>query len=86
MGAFIAILSLVFILGMPLMLIVALANIGRLQRELERMQESLVLILAAINSRRKASEKAEVSAETTKPIETSAEEVATEDVVEKKEE
>lgn len=85
MGAFIAILSLVFILGMPLMLIVALANIGRLQRELERMQESLVLILAAINSRRKASEKAEVSAETTKPIEKSAEEVATEDVVEKNE-
>ena len=57
MGAFIAILCLVFILGMPLMLIVALANIGRLQRELERMQESLVLILAAINSRRKVSEK-----------------------------
>ena len=30
MGAFIAILCLVFILGMTLMLIVALANIGRL--------------------------------------------------------
>ena len=80
------ILGLVFFLGVPLMLIVALANIGRLQRELERMQESLVLILAAINSRRKASEKAEAPVETTKPIEKSAEEVATEDVVEKKEE
>ena len=79
------ILGLVFFLGVPLMLIVALANIGRLQRELERMQESLVLILAAINSRRKVSEKAEVPAETTKPIEQLAEEMATEDVVENKE-
>jgi hypothetical protein len=63
------------------MLIVALANIGRLQRELERMQESLVLILAAINSRRKASENVEVPVETPKPEEKPAEEVPMEDVV-----
>jgi uncharacterized membrane protein len=78
---FVVILCLVFFLSVPLMLIVALANIGRLQRELERMQESLVLILAAINSRRKAAENVEVPVETPKPEEKPAEEVPMEDVV-----
>ena len=79
-----ALLALLLFLGTPVMLIVALANIGRLQRELERMQETLVLILARVVSSGKTSEKAKAPVETPTPDEQPFEEAAMDDAVEEK--